>query len=268
MQQIQSLEQLRSLPAEVRAKRVGFMTNFYFDEVKHGFWIEKGICEYEWVSDTLFIVKKSKTFWNVFYCTTTLEAFSTDLGNFRSRYPETIMMFDIVGRDVQCTPMVKLFKEQGFTEATSLVRMTRMTKPMEYVSDNSIRQANLDEVASIHGLLHQFFDEKTEQIPFTEELEVYAREGHLLVCEENDKLAGFLIYEINATTLYLRYWFTHPDFRDKKVGSRLLRSFFEEGKDTKRQLFWVIRSNENAIKRYRHYGFAEENMYDFVMRYN
>ena len=90
---------------------------------------------------------------------------------------------------------------------------------------------------------------------------------HVLVCEEEGKMAGFLIYELNATTLYLRYWFTHPDFRDKKVGSRLLRRFFEEGKGTKRQLFWVIRTNENAIKRYRHYGFAEENMFDFVMRF-
>ena len=60
----------------------------------------------------------------------------------------------------------------------------------------------------------------------------------------------------------------HPDYRDKKVGSRLLRRFFEEGKDTKRQLFWVIRTNENAIKRYKHYGFNEENMFDFVMQYN
>ena len=79
---------------------------------------------------------------------------------------------------------------------------------------------------------------------------------------------GHLIFELSASTLYLRYWFTHPDYRDKKVGSRLLRRFFEEGKDTKRQLFWVIRTNENAIKRYKHYGFTEENMYDFVMQYN
>ena len=117
-----------------------------------------------------------------------------------------------------------------------------------------------------HQLLHQFFNEKTEQIPFAEELEGYAKEGHILVCEESSNLAGFLIYEINATTIYLRYWFTLPDFRDKKVGSRLLRRFFEEGKNTKRQLFWVIRNNENAIKRYKHYGFAEENMYDFIMQ--
>lgn len=266
MQQVQSIEQLRTLSAEVRAKRQGFLTNFYLDEDKHSLWIKKGVCEYEWVSDTLFVVKKSETFWNVFYCTTTMEELSSDLSEFKSQHPETTMMFDIVGRDEQCVPLVKLFEEQGFTEATSLVRMTRMTESMDYVADSSIRQAETDEATIIHQLLHQFFNEKTEQIPFVEELEGYAKEGHVLVCEESDNLAGFLIYEINTTTTYLRYWFTLPDFRDKKIGSRLLRRFFEEGKSTKRQLFWVIRNNENAIKRYKHYGFAEENMYDFVMQ--
>lgn len=266
MQQILFIEQLRTLPAEVRAKRQGFLTNFYLDETKHSLWIEKGVCEYEWVSDTLFVVKKSDSFWNVFYCTTTMKELSSDLLEFKSRHPEVIMMFDIVGRDLQCTSLVKLFEGVGFTEATSLVRMVRMTEPMDYVPDSSIRRAKTDEATIIHQLLHQFFNEKTEQIPFVEELEGYAKEGHILVCEESGNLAGFLIYEINATTIYLRYWFTLPDFRDKKVGSRLLRRFFEEGKNTKRQLFWVIRNNENAIKRYKHYGFAEENMYDFVMQ--
>ena len=268
MLQVQSIEHLRTLSAEVRAKRNGFLTNFYLDEAKHNWWIEKGVCKFEWVSDTLFIIKKAETFWNVFYCTTTMDVFSAALAEFRSRYPEMTMVFDIVGRDVQCAPMVKLFEERGFSEVASLVRMTRMTELKEYVPDDSIRQAKLDEVSVIHQMLHQYFDEKTEQIPLAEELETYVKEGHVLVCEGSTMLAGFLIFEINATTLYLRYWFTHPDFRDKKVGSRLLRRFFEEGKDTKRQLFWVVRSNENAIKRYRHYGFSEENMFDFVMQCN
>lgn len=263
---VQSIEQIRTFSAEVRAKHKGFLTNFYLDEDKHGVWIEKGVCEYEWMSDTLFIIKKSENFWNVFYCTTTLDAFSSDLAEFKLHHPEATMIFDIVGRDNQCAPMVKVFEEQGFVEVTSLVRMTRMIEPMEYVPDNSIRHAKSSEVSLIHQLLCQFFNEKTEQIPFVEELDAYTKDGHILVCEENSKVVGFLIYEINATTLYLRYWFTYPNFRDKKVGSRLLRRFFEEGIDTKRQLFWVIRSNENAIKRYKHYGFVEEDMYDFVMQ--
>ena len=266
MQKVQSIEQLQQLPAEIRSLRRGFITNFFLDPVKHGLWIAKGDCHTERIGSTLFIIKQSPTFWNVFYCSTTLDDFSHDLNEFMAGHADVTMMFDIVGRDIQCQPVVELFRSKGCKEATSLVRMTRMTTPMEYTSDSSIRKATENDIPDVSQLLHTYFDEQTEQIPYDEELLDYARQGHVLVCEEEGKMAGFLIYELNATTLYLRYWFTHPDYRDRKVGSRLLRRFFEEGKDTKRQLFWVIRTNENAIVRYRHYGFTEENMFDYVMQ--
>ncbi len=265
MQQVTSIEQLQVLSAEIRAKRQGFVTNFYLDEEKHQVWIERGDCYAANIGSTLFIVKKSHTFWNVFYCSTTIEQLSSDLQLFTSQQPQQALVFDVVGRETQCLPMVDMFKHNGYTEATSLVRMSRMTEPMTYTPDHSVRKAKKSEVSNIHTLLHQYFNEQTEQIPYLEELEKYADQGHILVCEEMEKIVGFLIYELNATTLYLRYWFALPAFRDKKVGSRLLRRFFEEGKETKRQLFWVIRTNENAIKRYKHYGFQEENLYDYVM---
>lgn len=268
MELVESIGQLQQQSAEIRALRRGFLTNFFFDPVKHGLWMEKGDCMDERVGSTLFIIKLSPTFWNVFYCSTSLEEFGNDLSVFLAEHPSTTMMFDIVGRDVQCQPMVKLFQSKGCEEATSLVRMTRMAEPFEYVPDITVRKAAKADMPQVSQLLHEHFDAQTEQIPYDEELLDYASQGHVLVCEEQGRMAGFLIYELNATTLYLRYWFTHPDFRDRKVGSRLLRRFFEEGRDTKRQLFWVIRSNMNAIKRYRHYGFVEENMYDYVMKYN
>ena len=43
MEQVQNIGQLRMLLAEVRAKRKGFLTNFYLDEVKHGLWIRNRI---------------------------------------------------------------------------------------------------------------------------------------------------------------------------------------------------------------------------------
>lgn len=268
MDKVKSIEQLQQQSAEIRALRRGFFTNFFLDPVKHGLWIEKGNCYMERVGNTLFIIKKSPTFWNVFYCSTTLDDFGNDLSGFLAEHNETTLMFDIVGRDVQCQPVVELFQGKGCNEATSLVRMTRMAEPFDYVPDATIRKATAADIPQVSHLLHEYFNAQNEQIPYDEELMDYARQGHILVCEEQDRMAGFLIYELNATTLYLRYWFTHPAFRDNKVGSRLLRRFFEEGRDTKRQLFWVIRTNENAIKRYRHYGFVEENMYDYVMQYN
>ena len=143
-----------------------------------------------------------------------------------------------------------------------------MTEPMDFTPDCSVRYASEKDLRSISQYLHEYFDERTEQIPYDEELMDYAQRGHVLVCEESGQIAGFVVFELNATTLYLRYWFTHPYYRDRKVGSRLLRRFFEEGKDTKRQLFWVIRTNDNAIVRYKHYGSTEENMFDYVMQFN
>ncbi len=268
MEKAITIEQLQLLSVEIRSLRCGFTTNFFLDPEKHELWIKKGDCHFERIGNTLFIIKQSPTFWNVFYCSTTIEEFRLDLSVFMAEHADTTMMFDIVGRELQCQPMVELLRSKGFKEATSLVRMTRMTSPMEYTADSSIRMATVSDIPTVSNLLHSYFDEKTEQIPYDEELLCYARQGHVLVCEEKDNIAGFLIYELNASTLYLRYWFTHPEYRDKKVGSRLLRRFFEEGKDTKRQLFWVIRTNENAIVRYRHYGFVEENMCDYVMQFN
>lgn len=268
MQIVKSFEELQQKVAEIRSLRLGFVTNFFPDPVKNSLWIEKGDCYTERVNNTLFIVRKSLAFWNVFYCSTTLDELGADLEVFQGQNPRKALMYDVVGREIQCQPLVQLFKAKGCTEATSLVRMNRMTEPMVYPPDPAIRYATVEDLPLIREQLHQYFDERTEQIPYDEELIDYTKHQHILVCEENGVMAGFLIFELNATTLYLRYWFTHPYFRDKKVGSRLLRRFFEEGKYTKRQLFWVIRTNENAIKRYKHYGFIEENMFDFVMQYN
>lgn len=265
MQQVKSFGDLQQHITEIRALRLGFITNFFPDPVKHPLWIKKGDCFIDRVGNTLFIIKQSSNFWNVFYCSTTIDGLEADLKVLQKMNPNITMMFDLVGRDIQCQPLIEKFKGLDCKEATSLVRMTRMTEPMEFDPDKTIRYATEDDMPLISQQLHQYFDERTEQIPYDEELLEYAKENRVLVCEENGVIMGHLIFELNASTLYLRYWFTHPDYRDKKVGSRLLRRFFEEGKDTKRQLFWVIRTNENAIKRYKHYGFKEENMYDYVL---
>lgn len=268
MQIVKSFEELQHQVAEIRSLRLGYITNFFADSVKHNLWIKKGDCFTERVNNTQFVIKQNPSFWNVFYCSTTVDGLGNDLEEFQAQHPDITMMYDIVGREAQCQPQVDLFKAKGCKEATSLVRMTRMTEPMDCIPDDTVRFASEEDLPIISHYLHKYFDEKTEQIPYDEELVDYTKQGHVLVCKEGGKVAGFVIFELNTTTLYLRYWFTHPVYRDRKVGSRLLRRFFEEGKDTKRQLFWVIRTNENAIARYKHYGFTEENMFDYVMQYN
>jgi len=265
MKGVQSFAQLQQQIGEVRKGRI--VTNFFLDSAKHSAWIANGDCYTETVGDTLFIIRCGNGFWNVFYSSCSIEQLSEDLRKFLASHGDKPMMFDVVGREMQCLPVVNMMNDLGCKEATSLVRMTRMAGPFDYTPDSSVSKATLEDMPLVSQMLHEHFDERMEQIPYDVELCDYAKRGHVLLCKERDMLAGFLIYEVNASTLYLRYWFTAPDYRGGGIGSRLLRRFFEEGKDTRRQLLWVIRSNENAVKRYRHYGFKEEDMCDFVMQY-
>ena len=170
MERVRSIEQLQQKSAEIRALRKGFLTNFFLDPVKHGLWIEKGDCYIERLGGSLFIVKQSPMFWNVFYCSTKLDEFSNDLSSFMAEHSTITMMFDIVGRDVQCQSMVDLFKGKGSKEANSLVRMTRMAEPFEYKADASIRNAIETDIPRVSQLLHQHFDAQTEQIAYNQAL--------------------------------------------------------------------------------------------------
>lgn len=266
MTRVFSFEQLLQQVNEVRRQR--FTTNFFLDKERHSVWIANGDCLTEMVGNTLFIIRLGEDFCNVFYSSTTLEQFSVDLSFFLSLHADQTMMFDVVGRDNQCQLLVEDMKRLGGKVTTSLVRMTRISDPLDYLPDSNIRKATETDIPQVSHLLHAYFNARTEQIPYVEELCSYASQGHVLLYEDHGQVAGFLIYEKTNTTLYLRYWFTRPEFRNSGVGSRLFRQFFEEGKDTKRQLLWVIRTNENAIKRYRHYGFHEENMFDYVLQFN
>ena len=268
MRTVLSFDDLQRQIAEIRALRLGWMTNFFPNPARHGLWIAKRACFTERVGNTLFIIRKSPSFWNVFYCAVSVDALVSDWEAFVSENQVVMMVIDIVGREAQCAPLTALFTAAGCRETASFVRMTRMAEPMPYTPDASVRPATGSDLPRISGLLHRFFDERAEQIPYDGELALFADQKRILVCEVDGMLAGFLIFELSSATLGLRYWFTHPDFRGRKVGSRLLRRMLYEGKDTRRQLLWVMRTNTDAIGKYRHYGFAEEDMVDHVMQYD
>ncbi len=269
MEKIISIELLLQLAGQVRNLRKGFITNFYTDVFKHGIWIKKEALFFEKSGDTLFLIKKNETFWNIFYCSTTISELSEALDYFKTNYPTQIMMVDVVGTDEQSASIIKMLTEKNYTDYSSLVRMSRITPRdnIEYKNEN-LCYADVADADEILKILTKYFDARCEQIPYIEELKEYAEKNCIILYKEVSRILGFVVFESNANTHYLRYWFVYPEYRDKKIGSILLNRFFHEGRSTRRQLFWVMTNNDNAIKRYRHYGFAEENLFDYVMSNN
>ena len=265
MLKIKNVDEIIRYNSEIRNAGRDFVSNFFCSKEKISLWIKKRDCFIEKQGNTLFIIKKSVNFWKVFFSSLSLDDLCGDISVFKSIHNNIYMSIDVVGLDSQCHPILEVLIKAGFNIVASLVRMSKKTEIYTYKTDNTIRFANREDNILISNLLHVYFNEKTEQLPYDDELNCYIALGRVLVCVNNDNVVGFLIFEMSPSTLYLRYLFTLPEFRDRKVASRLLRKFFEVGKMTKRQILWVVEANDNAVKRYRHYGFNEENMHDFVL---
>lgn len=268
MKKVESVEQLLSFSSDVRAKRNGFLTNFFLDQFKHKIWIKNGDLFYTKFANCYLVVRQSDAFCNVFYIGTNIEEILNAMVELKNELPNKHLMIDVVGRNEQCIPIVNAFLKAGYKEATSLVRMVRKTTPIEWDSSfDKVQVASEEQAVEVHKLLNQYFNAEIEQIPYVEELKEYAKLGHIHVYVEDNKVIGYMIYEKNATTLYWRYWFVHPDYREKHIGSLLFHRLFFEANETVRQLLWVLKTNVNAKKRQEHYGFTEENMYDYILQY-
>ncbi len=257
------IDELIESVADIRNLKKGFLTNFYLDITKHTLWINKGVMYLKRINNTLFIVKKNKTFWNVFYCSTTIDELVKSIEIFNDLHKDIILMYDVV-----CNKnLLELFKDvfsARMNEYCSLVRMSRINIDQSINLSDDIKLASKGQAQELLDILNFYFDEKSEQIPYIEELESLIEKGNVFIYEKENHILGFTIFEKNISTLYLRYWFVHPEYRNMKIGSKLLNHFFNSGKDCKRHQLWVIETNKNAIVRYEHSGFRSENLFDTI----
>jgi GNAT superfamily N-acetyltransferase len=251
---------------KVKNYKKKLITNFFSSNEKVEIWISKDQFFTIEIGEVVFFLKKNLELYTLFFIASSNDELDKSLTELQVNLRDEIIMLDIVQRE-ESSAVLDIFYNKSFTLYTSLVRMNRLNHQIDLlsVSNDEIKEASMHHLIPLNDMLHSFFDEKAEQLPDVKELMNWIENKNVLIYEEENQIGGFLIYEIIGNTLYLRYWFVHPDFREKRIGSKLFNEFESKGKDTNRHLFWVIRSNENAIKRYKHYGFVEEKMYNFVL---
>ena len=263
MLKVESYEQIRSFMGAIRSFKKGFVTNFYWDENKHPYWINDNEFSYIEDSECILLIHKNNTFLTLFYIATSYDSVVSSLQN---KTFDNCVVADVVCKGDGIAERESL-KSIGFEDYKMLFRMSHiglMASP-EWHFDESVKFGQSDDVPILYDVFHRDFDPLCEQLPSIKEIQNFAERQQILVIKEGDQLYGFIIFEITGVTWYLRYWYTSPLFRNKGVGAKLLKSALVLGKDTKRQLFWVISDNDNAIKRYEHYGFKREDMNDYVI---
>ena len=268
MNKVASYKQIQEIIIKLRNYKEGFITNFYLSEAKCNLLIKKNCLFLQEYEKCLFVLFKEDDFYHLYYVAINNEQLDNALEILTRNYSKETFVTDIVGSDPFIAEFSKLFEFYGFEKYSKLFRMDRVKieKPaMETDPRIEIEYAALAWASQIKNILDTYFDKYSEQIPLLEEIDQWIIDKRIIVVLGKDRIVGLVIFEINGLTSYLRYWFVAPEYRNKKMGSALLRRFFYECRKTKRELFWVIASNENAIARYEHYGFKSEFLFDQVL---
>ncbi len=268
MDLVSNYSQIKDSIIRVKAYKEGFITNFFLSEEKCELLINNKILYVVDLDKVIFLLHKDSCFYHLYYIAPSLDLLDASLIQLIINFNELVLVVDIIGNKESIEKIVPVFNSYNFLTYSKLNRMSRIVNFESYLDDKRVTYAKIEHGKEISLLLVKYFDRYCEQIPLIEEINSWIDKNRILVILDKEKIIGFVIFEINGATSYLRYWFTHPDFRENKVGSALLRRFFFESRHTKRQLFWVIESNDNAIIRYKHYGFLPEKMFDIVLKKN
>ena len=241
MKSLLTWRDVQELVAQARNERL-VLTNFFPDEVRMSAWCRDGAFYEARCGETQFFVRRQPTFSNVYFMSLSADALGRDWKTFAS-------------------------ENGNGKRLTTLQRMGRKTPEDVEAPSPDVERATLNDAGKIKELLDAFFIAEEEQIPSIEEIRKWIEAQSLYVMRGDvaNPIDGFVIFDLSPAMLYLRYWFVHPSARGKGVGGRLLKAMFAAGRTTKRQYFWVKTDNDNAIKRYQHYGFQFEPMKDVVM---
>ena len=242
------------------------LTNFFPEELKVAHWCATDSFSEKIVGSTQFLIRRDKRFANLYFLASDVARLEADLKSFLAESKVPRLVVDLVGPDIMRVPLQGAFTRAGFKKLAELQRMGRKTPAEALQSSGDIRIAAKSDIPSIQSIFCNHFKAEIEQLPIDAELERWIDRNEILVSrDEANSVSGFVIFDLSVASLYLRYWFVDPICRGKGVGSSLMNAMFHKAQSTKRQYFWVLTDNENAIKRYLHYGFNFEPMKDVVM---
>ena len=260
MKAVNSFDEVMTYISKVRGLRKGFLTNFFPEQKKIDIWISHECLYVVESKETVIFLKKDDGFTYILYCATNKEQLFVSLASL----PEDAYVFDQIVDVRTDISLLDGFKSLGFVIRKSLVRMSKINETPEEIAVTSVYDATKEDIPALDELLHKHFDKYAEQLPTLDEINEFIDSRRVIVKRADDKIAGFIFYDLSPSTLYLRYWLVNPEFRNHGVGSELFHEYNRRGVACKRHILWVVEDNENAIKRYEHYGYRNETMKDYV----
>jgi ribosomal protein S18 acetylase RimI-like enzyme len=252
---------------QVKTGAPAFCTNFFPVQRKLQEWVEHGELLVENRGDAAFFLRQDRDFWHFYFCARDAAALRreiTALADLKTRR----LAADLVGGEEALRDVIGALTSAGFRPYTRLQRMARPGGSIATQSaavDAQVVWAGQADGRAVLDLLEAAFDRFADQLPLLREIEAAIAGRQILAVKIEGASAALLFFETQGFTSTVRYWAVAERFREQRLGAVLMRRYLESHSAVRRFTLWVVTDNQNAIEKYRHYGYEPDGLVDHVM---
>lgn len=256
-QLIASEAELKSLVKQAKEQGCFQFSNYFPNTMLHKKWIVAGSLYYVKIKSTFFLLHDRKSYREILFLGTDSYTVSESLNILTSELKLPALAEYITKTD-KCELLLPI--------TARLKRMSRIGRPICANVPRNVLVCGTEDIAIIVKIFEMYFHPAMERVPDNDEITDWVENGSIgIIKNEKGTIVGMIVIELVGTSLQLRYWWVHPEHRNKGNGSALFAWMFKTGENTMRQYLWVFDDNKNAIKRYRHYGFDFDGVTDSMV---
>jgi ribosomal protein S18 acetylase RimI-like enzyme len=249
----------------VKASAPAYCTNFFPIQKRLEAWVGHEELFADAREGAVFFFRKDRDLWHVYFGAKdvgTLLRTAGMVGELR----ELPVVADVVGSEPAVAGMIGALEPAGFRRYGRLQRMARAAQPLTGVKvEAGIHYGEPTDCGAVTDLLESSFDRFADQLPTAWEIAAALANRQILVVKSAGTLAALLHFETQGLSSTLRYWAVAAPFRSQRLGSGLMRQYFESQSAVRRFMLWVASGNRNAVEKYEHYGYQADGLIDHVL---
>jgi hypothetical protein len=267
MSPVTRLSQVVDAIQGAKAGAPAFCTNFFPTQSKLQAWIDHGELLGEFRDRSAFFTRKDRDFWHLYFYAPDAATLEREIAALAALKEERVTV-DLVGSEASLGNLISAVGSAGFRPYTRLLRLARGSQSSEPQCPTDVAEvvwANATDCQAILDLLESSFDRYADQLPMPYEIEEAIKARQVLVVKSDGAIAALLFFETQGFTSTIRYWVVADRFRSHHFGSALMRFYFSTQTAVRRFILWVTAENENAVLKYRHYGYNPDGLVDRVL---
>jgi len=245
-----------------------FCTNFFPTQGRLQDWIDHDALLVEQRAGAVFFLRRDHEFWHLYFCAADVPTLRRELAAFPSVKSEPVAV-DLVGKEGALDSLLSAVEFAGFRRYCRLLRLARSGERVQSAesspADAQVQWGDPTDLLAILELLEASFDRYADQLPMPYEIQAALAARQIQVVKCDGMLAALLYSETQGFTSTVRYWVVAERFRAQRLGAVLMRQYFASNPAVRRFILWVTADNENAVGKYRHYGYAPDGLTDHVL---